>query len=139
MESLGYDHDRSHPKYSEFMMDAGMCMSSCPAVETDLFRAQFSAKADWYQKAKSSGGNCGTGGDGSGGSGGNGGNGGGAGGLPSTTGALGNATVSATGPVATATEPAVGSPSGTPQNGASALASGIFSIAAALLSAVALL
>ncbi|KAG0199116.1 hypothetical protein BGX28_007543, partial [Mortierella sp. GBA30] len=73
MESLGYDHDRSHPKYQEFMMNAGMCMGACPASETDLFRAQFQAKIDWYQKNK---GDTGNGGDGSG----NGGNGSGSGG-----------------------------------------------------------
>ncbi|KAG0195690.1 hypothetical protein BGX28_000866 [Mortierella sp. GBA30] len=138
MESLGYDHDRSHPKYQEFMMNAGMCMGACPTEEADLFRAQFQAKTEWYQKAKTGGGNCGNGGDGStGGSGGDGSN-GGAGGLPATTGTLGN-TISAAGATATSTGSAVVSPTGAPQNSASAVASGILSIAAALLSTVALL
>ena len=74
MESLGYDHDRTHPKYSEFMMDAGMCMSTCPAVETDLFRAQFQAKTEWYQKAKAEAGNGGGNGGDNGSGGDNGGN-----------------------------------------------------------------
>ena len=62
------------------MMEAGMCMSTCPAVETDLFRAQFQAKTEWYQKNKGDTGNGGDGGDNGGGDGGD--NGGGDGGKP---------------------------------------------------------
>ena len=136
LESLGYDHDRSHPKYSTMMMNAGMCMGACPAAETDLFRAQFQAKTEWYQKAKS-----GTG-------------------QPQPTAAPSAAPTSAaarptgatpapsgasaapvaSGAPSSASAPAGGKPSDTPKSGAVSVASGMVGVAAAaLLSAVALL
>ncbi|KAF9283177.1 hypothetical protein BGZ68_005505 [Mortierella alpina] len=135
LESLGLDHDRSHPQYQKMMMDGGMCMGQCPLAEQELFRAQFQAKTEWYQKAKS-----GTG-------------------EPQPTGGNGGAATSSAAPARptsaapsgataapvasgapSASAPAGGKPTEAPKSGAVSVASSMVGVAAAaLLSAVALL
>ncbi|KAF9586069.1 hypothetical protein BGW38_009984 [Lunasporangiospora selenospora] len=52
IESLSYENDKGTPKYSKFMMNAGMCMTSCSKEEQDIYRAQFQVKNDWYMANK---------------------------------------------------------------------------------------
>ncbi|KAF9943185.1 hypothetical protein BGZ75_001782 [Mortierella antarctica] len=140
LESLGFDHDRSHPKYSTMMMNAGICMSACPVPEQELFRAQFQAKTEWYQKAKSGAGKPEptTGGDG----------GASATSVRPTTAPTGasvappaaSGSPAASGAHGSASAPAGGKPTDAPRSGAVSVASGMVGVAAAaLLSAVALL
>ncbi|KAF9966944.1 hypothetical protein BGZ70_000686 [Mortierella alpina] len=127
LESLGYDHDRKHPKYTDMMMKAGMCMGPCPLAEQELFKSQFQAKTEWYAKAKSGAG------------------------QPEPSAGTGGSSVAPTRPTGasvapvpsgahgSATAPAGGKPTEAPKNGAVSVASGMVGVAAALLSAVALL
>ncbi|KAF9362784.1 hypothetical protein BGX34_005511 [Mortierella sp. NVP85] len=55
IESLSYAHERGTQKYTDYMTKSGMCLatSACPQDETDLYQAQYAAKAAWYQENKS--------------------------------------------------------------------------------------
>ncbi|KAK3814949.1 MAG: hypothetical protein J3Q66DRAFT_343457 [Benniella sp.] len=55
IESLSYAHERGTQKYTDYMTKSGMCLATagCPAAETDLYQAQYAAKAAWYQENKS--------------------------------------------------------------------------------------
>ncbi|KAG0199376.1 hypothetical protein BGX28_007348 [Mortierella sp. GBA30] len=145
MESLKLDHERENPKYQDMMVNAGICMGPCPVEEQELYRQQFQDKVKWYQTAKASAGNGGNGGA-----------------ATATTTAASSSSTSATVPPSTggvvaptgsavpssaaSSAPSSGPSSATgskpteaPKSSASAVASGLVGVTAALLSAIALL
>ncbi|CAO3567541.1 unnamed protein product [Mortierella alpina] len=131
LESLGYDHDRKHPQYTDMMMKAGMCMGACPVAEQELFKSQFQAKTEWYAKAKSGAGQPEP----------SAGNGASSAAPAPTTRPTGTSVAPVpSGAHGSATAPAGGKPTDAPKNGAVSVASGMVGVAtAAFLSAIALL
>ncbi|KAF9918821.1 hypothetical protein BX616_005435 [Lobosporangium transversale] len=50
--SLSYTFERGTPTTRDFMTKAGICMSSCPQNELDLYTADYSPKLEWYKANK---------------------------------------------------------------------------------------
>ncbi|KAG0196532.1 hypothetical protein BGX33_001561 [Mortierella sp. NVP41] len=55
LESLGYAHDRGTPKYTAYMNQTGLCISSCPLEEQNLYSQQAKEKNAWYVEKKAGG------------------------------------------------------------------------------------
>ncbi|KAF9082923.1 hypothetical protein BGX23_011958 [Mortierella sp. AD031] len=55
LESLGYAHDRGTPKYTAYMNQTGLCISSCPREEQNLYSQQYKEKNAWYVEKKAGG------------------------------------------------------------------------------------
>ncbi|KAF9430780.1 hypothetical protein BGZ94_004074 [Podila epigama] len=52
IQSLSYTFERGTPTTIDFMSQAGACMTPCPTVELDLYRAQYPGKLAWYNANK---------------------------------------------------------------------------------------
>ncbi|KAG0268105.1 hypothetical protein BGZ95_002622 [Linnemannia exigua] len=56
IQSLAYTFESGSPNTGKFMTDAGICMSTCPKDEQDLYIGQYPAQKAWYNANKNGGG-----------------------------------------------------------------------------------